>query len=299
MHHVLTGQLLHLLEDAHHAHVVQEGLDINNEPEASYIPEKRALLERLKTKKSEQFKKLVVSVQPVAVSQQPNPPVIAPPVAAPPVVANPTPPPPPTQPALPTQGLPAQPHLDNSLPDDLQSGCSNFTSASRMSQGPAILQKLKNNKSRQQSRITAVEAVVNHLNLGKDANKTARILTKARVSWRQLDELRYQYETLLDEAFSILGEHNTELAAELATNDDRNTWIESVESKLEEMLLLKDSPEKTAADATTLIGLNTVQGPNNLINHGFHTVPGRLPPMHNPGQVTDHQLQAHCTRHKL
>jgi transcription initiation factor IIE alpha subunit len=72
VHHVLTGQLLHLLEDAHHAYVVQEGLDINNEPEASYIPEKRALLERLKTKKSEQFKKLVVSVQPVAVSQQPN-----------------------------------------------------------------------------------------------------------------------------------------------------------------------------------------------------------------------------------
>ena len=166
-----------------------------------------------------------------------------------------------------------------------------------MSQGPAILQKLKNNKSRQQTRITAVEAVVNHPNLGKDANKTARILTKARVSWRQLDELRYQYETLLDEAFSILGEHNTELAAELATNDDRNTWIESVELKLEEMLLLKDSPEKTAADATTLLGLNTVEGPNNPINQGFHTVPGRLPPMQSPGHM--HQPPAPGPIHQV
>ena len=154
VHQVLTDQLLHLLEDAHHAHVVQEGLDINKEPEASYIPEKRALLERLRTKKREQFKRLVASVQPqpAPASQQTNPPV----------VTIPSPPPAHTQPALPAHGLPDQTRLDSSLPDDLQSGCSNFTSASRMSQGPAILQKLKNNKSRQQSRITAVEAVVNH-----------------------------------------------------------------------------------------------------------------------------------------
>jgi hypothetical protein len=51
------------------------------------------------------------------------------------------------------------------------------------------------------------------------------------------------------------------------------------------MLLLKDSPEKTAADATTLLGLNTVEGPNNPINQGFHTVPGRLPPMQSPGHM--------------
>ena len=43
---------------------------------------------------------------------------------------------------------------------------------------------------------------------------------------------------------------NTDLMAELATNDTKNEWFESVDSKLEEMLLMKDRPEKRDADVT-------------------------------------------------
>ena len=125
-----------------------------------------------------------------------------------------------------------------------------MTSASQGSRGPAILQKLKNNKSKQNSRIEAVETVVNHPNLGRDVDNTCRVLTKAMVSWQQVNELRYHYEALLDEAFEVLGDSNADLMAELATNNTNTEWCESVESRLEEMLLMKDKPEKRDADTT-------------------------------------------------
>ena len=57
-------------------------------------------------------------------------------------------------------------------------------------------------------------------------------------------ELRCQYEALLDEAFEALGESNADLMSELATNDKRNKWIESVDSKLEEFAVDERQPRK-------------------------------------------------------
>ena len=97
--------------------------------------------------------------------------------------------------------------------------------------GPSNHKKMKNNKSREKSKIEAVEAVVNHqdLDTDRDINRIKKVLTKARVCWTKVDELRYQYEVLLDEAFGVLGESIAELMAKLATNDKRNEWIESVD----------------------------------------------------------------------
>ena len=106
-------------------------MDINREPERSYMPEKRAQLERLRAKRKAKFGRLAT------------------------LVAIPPPP-------LGTEGASQFiPSLLSPVQDDTRSTYSDMTSASQGSRGPAILQKLKNNKSKQKSRIEAVETVVN------------------------------------------------------------------------------------------------------------------------------------------
>ena len=116
---------------------------------------------------------------------------------------------------------------------------------------------MKNIRSRQKLRIEAVEAVVNHPDLEKDDGYTSRVLTKANASWQQVDEQRHQYETLLNEAIKILGDHNTDLKIEVAASDIRSDWIVSVESQPEERLLLKDSPERRNTATKRLMKLDT------------------------------------------
>ena len=109
-----------------------------------------------------------------------------------------------------------------------------------------------------------------------------------------MDELRYQYEALLDEAFEVLGDYN----ADLATNDTRNEWIESVESvesKLEEMLLMKDSPEKRDADPTDLLKLDKVHDQNHKSNQAFNQHLGKGPPLEKTKVVG---ANMHQTEHK-
>ena len=226
----MTDQLLEILEKEHNSCVVNEGLDINRDPEKSYIAEKRNQLERLRAKRKERFSRL-------------------------------------TGPQL----LPLTPERFPGE-DDLRSVCSNsrFSSASQLSKGPALLHRLKQNKSKAKAKIEAVEKVVNHPNIGQNP----RVLTKARITWNQVDELRYQYESILDEAFETLGDKNQELAAELATNDARNSWIETVEAKLEEMLLMKDSPEKV--NSTAHLELSQVHGQDNPANQAFNHQPPML-----------------------
>ena len=105
--------------------------------------------------------------------------------------------------------------------DNTRSTNSGTTATSKGSQGPEIVQQLKNNKIRQKSKIEAVEAVVNHQDLDRDINSINRVLMKARVCWKQVDELLYQYDSLIEEAFEVLGETNADLMAELATNDNK------------------------------------------------------------------------------
>jgi hypothetical protein len=58
VHMVLTDQLLEILEKEHNTYVVNEGLDINRDPEKCYITEKRNLLQRLRAKRKERFSRL-------------------------------------------------------------------------------------------------------------------------------------------------------------------------------------------------------------------------------------------------
>ena len=50
IHMVMTGQLLDILEREHNEYVVKESLDINKEPENSYMKEYREKLQRAQTK---------------------------------------------------------------------------------------------------------------------------------------------------------------------------------------------------------------------------------------------------------
>ena len=64
VHEVLTGQLLDILEREHNEYVGKEGLDINLDPEKSYIKEFKDELERARIKH-----KTILGILPMSTSQ--------------------------------------------------------------------------------------------------------------------------------------------------------------------------------------------------------------------------------------
>ena len=168
VHHVTTEQLLDILEREHNEYVVNEKLDINLEPQKSYMKEYRDKLQRATIKH-----KTLLGILPAT-----------------------------------KEKTPAQPRADF-MPgeDDLLSSVSRWSSASKLSTGPSLLHKLKHLQSRIKAKAEAVEKVVNHKNIGLKP----KVLSKAGVTWNQLEVLRCEYEGVLDEAFEKCGEDCEEL----------------------------------------------------------------------------------------
>ena len=63
--------------------------------------------------------------------------------------------------------------------------------------------------------------------------------------WSQVEILRCEYEGILDDAFGALGDR-VDLKEAVAGNDEQWEWLTKIEAKLEELILLKESPEKTS-----------------------------------------------------
>ena len=77
------------------------------------------------------------------------------------------------------------------------------------------------------------------------------------MAWTKVEVLRCEYEAIMDEAYEVMGE-----SEELKQGADEDTkqidWLMGIETKLEEMLLLRESPEKKsesqAGGAASLLG---------------------------------------------
>ena len=128
---VLAGQLLDILEREHNEYVDKEGLDINLDPEKSYIKEFKDKLERARTKH-----KTRLGILPTSSSQ--------------------------SNPQMSGQVPPAESRADyipgeDDLGDKMTSVSKTWSDISRSSRGPALLHKLKHNKSKIQAAAEAVE----------------------------------------------------------------------------------------------------------------------------------------------
>ena len=98
---------------------------------------------------------------------------------------------------------PPQPRTDF-MPgeDDLLSSVSRaWSTYSKLSTDPSLLHKLKHMQSKIKAKVEAVEKVVNHKNI----TLKPKVLSKAGVTWNQLEVLRCEYEGVLDEAFEKCG----------------------------------------------------------------------------------------------
>ena len=134
---------------------------------------------------------------------------------------------------------------------------------SKSSRGPALLHKLKHNKSKIKAKVEAVERVVFHQNI---ASKP-KTLAKAGVVWSQVEILRCEYEGILDEAFGTMCDSEA-LKDAVAGEDEQWEWLTKIETKLEELMLLKESPEKQFDETKELLD-KTTKGPDDPINNAF------------------------------
>jgi hypothetical protein len=128
---------------------------------------------------------------------------------------------------------------EDDLVDRMTSVSRSWSATSKSSRGPALLHKLKHNKSKIRAKAEAVEKVIFHENI-KLKHKT---LAKAGVVWSQVDILRCEYEGILDEAYETMGD--SEALKIVVTEDEAQwEWLTRIEAKLEELMLLNESPEK-------------------------------------------------------
>ena len=76
----------------------------------------------------------------------------------------------------------------------------------------------------------------------KGIENNPRAIAKAGVVWATIEHTRCEYQKLLDEASDCLEEEDmTEI---IRADDDQWSWLTEIETKIEELQILKDSPEK-------------------------------------------------------
>ena len=68
-----------------------------------------------------------------------------------------------------------------------------------------------------------------------DIKTNPKTLAKAGVVWSQIEILRCEYEHILDEAFSTLGDSDA-LNEALAGDEKQWEWLTKIEKKLEELI---------------------------------------------------------------
>ena len=217
IHLVLTEQLLGILEKEHLEYVHKEGLDINIDPEKSYMKYYEDKVKRAVDKHKARF---------VVLGEGGN--------------------------AEASNAVPTIDTVERQLAQ-WDSASSMYSSTSKSSRGPTLLLKLKHKRAKIQAKAQAVNNVLSHGEI-KDNPKS---LTRAAVAWTKVEVLRCEYEAIMDEAYEVMGE-----SEELKQGADEDTkqidWLMGIETKLEEMLLLRESPEKKsesqAGGAASLLG---------------------------------------------
>ena len=202
IHMVLTEQLLGILEKEHLDYVSKEGLDINKDPEKSYMREFEEKVRRAVDKHKAKF----VSVD----GNRKDP----------------------------AAEVPELDTVEKQLAD-WGSASSMFSVTSKASRGPTLLMKLKHKRAKIQAKAQAVDNVISHA----DIKANPKSLTRAEVAWSKVEILRCEYEAIMDEAYEVIGD-NEELKQGVEEDTKQVDWLMGIETKLEELLLLRESPEK-------------------------------------------------------
>ena len=253
IHLVLTEQLLTILEKEHGDYVIKEGLDMNQDPEKSYMKEYEDKVKRAVEKHKGRF-------------------AIGPNVSKPGDV-----------------GATNLHTMEKHLADNWSSASSMYSVTSKTSKGPTLLLKLKHKRAKIQAKAQAVENVISH----EDIQSNPKSLTRAEVAWSKVDILRCEYEALLDEAYETLGE-NEELKEGAAQDTEQVEWLMGIETKLEELMMLRESPEKKADNSAGAyiekhlghpLGHNKTdeflkmgpKGADSTVNNGFNAGSGGAP----------------------
>lgn len=150
IHLVLTEQLLGILEKEHLEYVQREGLDINIDPEKSYMKYYEEKVKRSIEKHKARFavqEKEITSEEPAA--------------------------------------APTMDRVEKQLAQ-WDSASSMFSSTSKSSRGPTILLKLKHKRAKIQAKAQAVDNVLSH----DEIKNNPKSLTRAAVAWSKVEGLR-------------------------------------------------------------------------------------------------------------
>ena len=214
-HEESVRQMLRALEMDHHDYIQKEKLDINLEPEKSYINEFQAKVDRAfkKHRAKLQFTEDVVR-EPLLGGVEGT-----------------------------TAGQQHQPDEEQirRLVDGLgvhKSASEVGSTTSRLSRGPALMHRIKGLQKKIQAKATAVERVLSH----EGIEKNPRAVAKAGVHWSTIEVLRCEYQSALDEACECLGEE--EIAEVLEEDEKQLDWMVTIEARLDELQILNISPAK-------------------------------------------------------
>ena len=223
---MLCKQLLGMLEKEHHAYVRKEGLNIENEPEKSYL---KSFSDRVSRAVERKRAKFVQVVQPRNLLRE---------ALRDCAVRE-------AEEAQQADHSQAQQHGIRVASDDLDlmetmsNASGKWSSTSRTSQGPAFLHKIKYKQGKIKAKAMAVESVLKQ----PDILTNAKLLGKAGAAWGQAELHRTEYTAILEEAFENMGEDERLIQA-IAGDEERETWLMGIEADLDEKLMLRTSPEK-------------------------------------------------------
>ena len=212
-HEVLLSQMLGLLEQEHLEYVQKEGLDINNGPESTYMQEWTARVERA-IKKHRSKLQLPAEVEDNLASL-----------------------------GAAGGGVDIR-RVEEDLVEHMvsvsESGSRGASVTSTSSKGKVLLHKIR----RCQNTISAKATAVSNAIAFPGIENNPRAVAKAGIVWATVEHMRCGYQSLLDEAFDSVDVHDVEDI--LKVDDELLDRLTAIEARMEELLILKDSPEKEA-----------------------------------------------------
>ena len=205
-HEQFLKQMLRDLEQDHLDYVAKENLDINLEPEKSYLNTFIRKVDKAleKHKARLQVATPFPSAPPWSGHYEQHPPRIT------------------------------QEDMVENLTSASQAGSSWSTMSSRR----ALLHKIRNTQKLILAKAKAVTTALNHT--GIESNP--RAISKAGLVWQTIQHIRCDYQAMLEEATETLEDQ----ALENVLKDDEVQWdiLNGIEAKLDELSILKVSPEK-------------------------------------------------------
>ena len=206
-HSAILTQMLKALEQVHHEYVIKEKLDINQEPEKSYMLDYERKVQLALEK---QLKRLGLKEKEAQSAAQ--------------------------EAAL--RDARNLKKMEEDLNDRMTSVSEVGSNLSTMSRGRAVISRLKSFQKKIEAKGKAIRNVMNAP--GIELNQ--RAIAKAGLVWATIDHLRIEYQGVLDEACDFLDENQME---EILTVDEAQwEWLTEVEARLEELQIMRDSPEK-------------------------------------------------------